>query len=932
MTLDHSRIGPARGVVAAIGALCLGMTAHGAGPEATPPAASFALRAGRVLTASANGPAEIPGGLIVVRDGRIAAVLGSDAPAPMDLPVIDLPDAVVAPGLVCANSGIAPPHAGEESISGAYRASDSFNRFGDFRSTLSSGVTTAHLSPGWHRLVSGRGAVVRLAGPADSRVLSADADITVNLVDGALNPPALIEQLVPPSSDNEIMPGRFQLPMGRMGRMLALREVIAGAAVTGGELDVHALALAEAWRSATPLRIQAQHKRDLVQAITFLASAKRPGYIVGGQEAARLAPLLSEAGVPLVYTIDAPITTVGGDLGPDPLAFEADMGDLASMDGVRLALALPPGRPPSELRFAAAMARRGGLSADQALAAVTRVPAQILGVADRVGSIEVGKDADLLVMSDSPLEMAASVHRVYVRGRLAYARPEVDAVVVRAGTIWLGPNFHLRDGAILVENGRITQVGPRVGAPPGSRVVDAGKDGFVAPGFIDAFGHLGLAGDDGATSPELSLAPLVGAPGPQELRVAAAGVTTVVTAPARLAGPGSQLSAIKTDGQSRAARIVSPTAGVAFDVTDADPATVEERIKPRLDAAKRYQETWQKYEKDLAEWEKQRASGATPAPGAPRVDQAVEAVATPDAITGTWSGRISGGPMPRPMEGKLTFRLSGTSVEGRVIEPAVPIEHRIVGEFDGKRLTGRIEVDTGGMGTPQFEGTLVGEDHMTGTVSVAGAVVNFDMRRIDKAAVEYKVTSRRKSGKDGRPTPPKVDPALEALRAVIEKRAPLVVSARGAAHIKAVLDLADQQGVPLVLINADDARHHAARIAEKSVGVAVPPAVVRAENNQRYHQADDLSRSSVSVAFQSDAEDGARLLPSMAGYAVAQGLSPEAALAALTIAPARMYKLESRVGAIAPGLDADLLIFSGHPFDAGSRLERVLISGKEVRP
>ena len=63
-----------------------------------------------------------------------------------------------------------------------------------------------------------------------------------------------------------------------------------------------------------------------------------------------------------------------------------------------------------------------GMSDDQVLKAVTLVPAQILGVADRVGSLEVGKDADVIVLDGPPLSVKTWVRRVYVNGELVHAK------------------------------------------------------------------------------------------------------------------------------------------------------------------------------------------------------------------------------------------------------------------------------------------------------------------------------------------------------------------------------------------------------------------------------------------------------------------------------------------------------------------------------
>ncbi len=110
----------------------------------------------------------------------------------------------------------------------------------------------------------------------------------------------------------------------------------------------------------------------------------------------------------------------------------------------------------------------------------------------------------------------------------------------------------------------------------------------------------------------------------------------------------------------------------------------------------------------------------------------------------------------------------------------------------------------------------------------------------------------------------------------------------------------------------------------------VPPQVVRTRAGRPYNQAADLARQGIRVALQSDSEDGARDLPLVGLFAVREGLGGDAALRALTIDAAQMYKLDDRVGSLEVGKDADVLIFDGHPFDAGSRLQRVIVGGREV--
>ena len=86
-----------------------------------------------------------------------------------------------------------------------------------------------------------------------------------------------------------------------------------------------------------------------------------------------------------------------------------------SLDGI-------PGRDLTSLALEAAFAVRGGCSEQTALAGLTIVPAKLLGLADRLGSIEEGKDADLLILDGQPLDYRTYVEKAVVGGKVYYDR------------------------------------------------------------------------------------------------------------------------------------------------------------------------------------------------------------------------------------------------------------------------------------------------------------------------------------------------------------------------------------------------------------------------------------------------------------------------------------------------------------------------------
>ena len=898
---------------------------------------SFVLRAKAVYPVTVDQPGPIENGMIIVRDGKIVAV-GRDLEVPPDLPLIELRDGIVCPGFVDAGSSLAGRHAGPHSVGAGYRALDAFDPHGRYATTLSRGTTTVHLDPGGHRLVTGRGAVVKLAGPPVRRVLSGEADLTLSL--GVFDPPAIVDIPFYASPDVAIEPARRQRPDSRLGQLLELEERIGGADEflqrenrrRDGRYDLHGRAFVAAWRSETPLRVQVRRAADIEAALSLLERHGRDGYLVGMSEGDRLTAALSASGRPVVLRIESAYRSPDFNAGPNPETLVPQIESAGRLSALRIALTGREGDRQSDLRMIGALAVRGGMSREQALAAITRVPAEILGVSDRVGSLAPGLDADLLVLSAGPLDIGSHVLKTYVGGRVAFEAPASDALVVQAGTIWVGDGSIVYDGSLLIENGKIQAVGQRVPRPPFARLIDAGPDAFVAPGFIDAHGHLGLQRDRTAATPDLPIHEIVGVAGREFLRVAQAGITTVMLAAYNTAPAGSRVSAIKTYGRGRDELIARELAGVKFSMVGKDPLLQIESLRKTLTAGKKYEEKWKKYHVELEKWEKEQASGTTAKKKTDTVVQTELEKKVPDPITGVWEFTLSGGPMPE-VSGTMTLKLTDSTVEGRVTAPGAGEEAPVSGTFDGRTLTLEVDTDTP-VGRPKFTAELDRPDHLTGTVALGEMLMDLEATRTDKSDVEFKVTRRRARRKDGKPIAPKVDENLEPLRPLLAGTIPALVHARSAAEIYAALTLfVDDFKTRVVLLDADEAGdiRSALETRREHVGVVAPPNVLRTRQRVPYNQAADLRRGGIAVALQSNAEDGARNLPLMGLFAVQQGLGGDDALRAFTIDAARMYRIDDRVGSLEPNKDADLLIYSGHPFDADSRLERVIVGGREVR-
>jgi imidazolonepropionase-like amidohydrolase len=180
---------------------------------------------------------------------------------------------------------------------------------------------------------------------------------------------------------------------------------------------------------------------------------------------------------------------------------------------------------------------------------------------------------------------------------------------------------------------------------------------------------------------------------------------------------------------------------------------------------------------------------------------------------------------------------------------------------------------------------------------------------------------------------------LEALQPVLAGTEPLIVQADRASDIRAALRLARDFGAKLVIAGGAEAWEVAADLAAAKV-----PVLTGAMNNiptsfaslgQRQENAGLLAKAGVSVALVGNAGGGDEELFNVrnvryeAGNAVSYGMTWEQALRAVTLTPAEIFGVADRVGALKPGMDANLVVWSGDPFEFATRAEHVFIRGVE---
>ncbi|WP_035738911.1 amidohydrolase [Glycomyces arizonensis] len=373
--------------------------------------ASFALRGATILPVTA-GPIEH--GTIVVENGRISAVGGPDLPVPDGVAVTDAAGKWIVPGLVDAHTHlgvheVAEGWAGNDTNemtdpNTAYvRALDGINPAEPgFAEALQGGVLAVCINPGSGNVIGGETVAVKTVGRyVDEMVLRSPAGVKSALGE---NPKRVYGE-------------QKKTPSTRLGTAGVLRQAFVEAENYRGaespDRNLTLETLTKVLNREIPWR-QHCHRADDIA--TALRVAEEFGYdlvLDHGTEAHLLADVIAERGVPVIFgpllCSRSKVETVN--------RFPANAVTLAEA-GVTLAIATDhPVVPIEHLIVQAMLCVKEGLDRDTALRAVTINPAKIMGVDDRIGSLEAGKDADFCVWSGDPLDFYSKVEQAYIDGR-----------------------------------------------------------------------------------------------------------------------------------------------------------------------------------------------------------------------------------------------------------------------------------------------------------------------------------------------------------------------------------------------------------------------------------------------------------------------------------------------------------------------------------
>ena len=382
----------------------------------------LAIVGGHILTITKG---EIEKGTLLIDEGKIVAV-GREVAVPAGASIIDATGKYVLPGLIDAHTHVG---IGEEAqgwagmdvnemtdpVTAHLRAIDAINPEDEgFRDALRGGVTAIQINPGSANIIGGLTVAMKTFGrTVDEMALRSPSGLKAALGE---NP-------------KRVYGDQKKLPSTRMGSAAVLREWLVkaqnymakeeAAKQEPGkpfERDLRLEAIARVLRREIPLRLHAHRADDIMTALRIQEEFGFDLTLEHCTEGHKIADVIAKRGIPAMVgpTITARTKV---ELRDRSLRTPA----LLSQAGVKVCIITDHWIVPIQhLIVSVILAVREGMAPEEALKAVTINPAEVIGVADRIGSLEPGKDADFQIMSGHPLDIMSRAEKVFVSGQLAY--------------------------------------------------------------------------------------------------------------------------------------------------------------------------------------------------------------------------------------------------------------------------------------------------------------------------------------------------------------------------------------------------------------------------------------------------------------------------------------------------------------------------------
>ncbi|MFA5527283.1 MAG: amidohydrolase [Peptostreptococcales bacterium] len=377
------------------------------------------LRNGKVYTKDGHYKENMD---IVIKGGRIKKI-DKNIEA-KDEEELDLKGYPIYPGFIDAHSHLgmwedaiefegADGNEATEPITPHLRAIDAINPMDrTFEEAYKGGITATCTGPGSANVIGGQAATIKTYGVRiDDMIMKAPAAMKCALGE---NPKRVYNDLE-------------KSPMTRMASAALLRGTFMDAKEylekkesddedKHPDFDMQMEALIPVLKKEIPLKVHAHRADDIFTAIRIAKEFNLDLILNHCTEGHLIAEYLREEGIPIIV---GPALTDRSKVELKNLTFET--AGILQKSGVKIAIMTDhPVTPIQYLPLCAALAAKAGLGEEEALKAITINPAEILGVSDRIGSIEVGKDADLVLWDRHPFDLNSKVLMTIIDGKIVY--------------------------------------------------------------------------------------------------------------------------------------------------------------------------------------------------------------------------------------------------------------------------------------------------------------------------------------------------------------------------------------------------------------------------------------------------------------------------------------------------------------------------------
>ena len=380
----------------------------------------LAVKGGRILPITRG---EIEDGVIIVDGGKITGV-GKNIDI-SEAEMIDAHGKIVMPGLIDAHCHLGLceegfPIEGEDSnemtdpVTPQLRSIDGINpRDQGFSDAREGGVTTVFVPPGSDSVIDGLGYALKTAGI---------------VIDDMIYPNACGMKIAFGENPKRIYREQKKMPMTRMAITALLREALTKAKAYRAnreklaadpekpfEPDSKMEALIPVIERKMKVRAHAHRADDILTALRIAKEFDLDLVIEHATEGHQIADILAKNHIP---TVVGPLIT---RKKVELREISPKTPGILAKAGVKVALMTDhPAIPIQYLSLYGALAVKNGMAKEDALKALTINPAEILGIADQVGSIEVGKDADLIILSGDPFDVRSHVEKTLINGEIVY--------------------------------------------------------------------------------------------------------------------------------------------------------------------------------------------------------------------------------------------------------------------------------------------------------------------------------------------------------------------------------------------------------------------------------------------------------------------------------------------------------------------------------